>query len=83
MTNSDISKLFNLQLNHSANLRKTNYKDRIKKIREEAELEGMFETGDKRIPLQKVNKPFHSKKPFLSSFTPGNAKKLAKRKRNV
>tara|TARA_Y100001947_G_scaffold159604_1_gene178301 strand:+ start:4 stop:2772 length:2769 start_codon:yes stop_codon:yes gene_type:complete len=57
---------------------KTYGEDRIKKIREEAELEGMFETGDKRIPLQKVNKPFHSKKPFLSSFTPGNAKKLAK-----
>lgn len=57
---------------------KTYGEDRIKKIREEAELEGMFETGDKRIPLQKVDKPFHSKKPFLSSFTPENAKKLAK-----
>ena len=62
---------------------KTYGEDRIKKIREEAELEGMFETGDKRIPLQKVDKPFHSKKPFLRSFTPENAKKLAKRKRNV
>jgi len=57
---------------------KTYGEDRIKKIREEAELEGMLETGDKRIPLQKVNQPFHSKKPFLRSFTPENAKKLAK-----
>jgi len=57
---------------------KTIDEDRIKKIREEARLEGMLETGDKRIPLQKVDKPFHSKKPFLRSFTPENARKYAK-----
>ena len=33
MTNSDINKLFNLQLDFSVSVRKTNYKDRIKKIR--------------------------------------------------
>jgi len=47
------------------------------------ELEGGFEVGEKRLPLQKVNQPFHSKKPFLRSFTVENARKLAKRKRNV
>ena len=33
MTNSDINKLFNLQLDFSVSVRKTSYKDRIKKIK--------------------------------------------------